>query len=156
MSVSNGYCCRSGWHLTPPTLRHARATKVRSHVLYIHIYISDFHYLDLQVSRSLRSLANKYSEISIELHLRVSRSLRSLTNYKYSTLPRGISNNIAPKVGIFPEAEGRGKYSLLRVQYYRYSTRVEHLFYYIGYCTNLLEHQNSVIIYSQTKVDLFK
>ena len=40
----------------------------------------------------------------------VSRSLRSLANYKYSTLPRGISINIAPKVGIFPEAEGRGKY----------------------------------------------
>ena len=43
--------------------------------------------------------------------------------YKYSTLPCGISINIAPKVGIFPEAEGRGKYSLPRVQYYRYSTR---------------------------------
>ena len=43
--------------------------------------------------------------------------------YKYSTLPRGISINIAPKVGIFPQAEGRGKYSLPRVQYYRYSTR---------------------------------
>ena len=38
--------------------------------------------------------------------------------YKYSTLPRGISINMAPKVGIFPEAEGRGKYSLPRVQYY--------------------------------------
>ena len=43
--------------------------------------------------------------------------------YKYSTLPRGITINIAPKVGTFPEAEGRGKYSLPRVQYYRYSTR---------------------------------
>ena len=43
--------------------------------------------------------------------------------YNNSTLPRGISINIAPKVGIFPEAEGRGKYSLPRVQYYRYSTR---------------------------------
>ena len=43
--------------------------------------------------------------------------------YKYSTLPRGISINVAPKVGMFPEAEGRGKYSLPRVQYYRYSTR---------------------------------
>ena len=30
--------------------------------------------------------------------------------YKYSSFPRGISINIAPKVGIFPEAEGRGKY----------------------------------------------
>ena len=45
------------------------------------------------------------------------------TYYKYSILPRGISINIAPKVGIFPEAEGRGKYSIPRVQYYRYSTR---------------------------------
>ena len=53
----------------------------------------------------------------------VSRSLRSLTNYKYSTLPRGVLINIATKVGIFPEAEGRGKYSLPWVQYYRYSTR---------------------------------
>ena len=42
--------------------------------------------------------------------------------YKYSTPPPGISINIAPKVGIFPEAESRGKYSLPRVQYYRYST----------------------------------
>ena len=51
------------------------------------IYISYFHYLDLIVSRSLLSLAN----------------------YKYSTLPRGISIHIAPKVGIFPEAQGQGK-----------------------------------------------
>ena len=37
---------------------------------------------------------------------------------KYSTLPRGISvYYIEPKVGIFSEAEGRGKYSLPRVQY---------------------------------------
>ena len=36
---------------------------------------------------------------------------------KYSTLPRGISVYIEPKVGIFSEAEGRGKYCLLRVQY---------------------------------------
>ena len=36
---------------------------------------------------------------------------------KYSTLPRGISAYIEPKVGIFSEAEGRGKCSLLRVQY---------------------------------------
>ena len=43
--------------------------------------------------------------------------------YKYSTLPHGISINIAHKVEIFPEAEGRGKYLLPRVQYYRYSTR---------------------------------
>ena len=34
---------------------------------------------------------------------------------KYSTLPSGIY--IVPKVGIFPEAGGRGKYSLPRVQY---------------------------------------
>ena len=64
---------------------------------------------------------------SIELRLRVSRSLRTLANYKYSTLPRRISINMAPKVGIFAEAEGRRKYSLLKVQYYRYSTgRVEY------------------------------
>ena len=36
---------------------------------------------------------------------------------KYSTLPRGISVYIEPKVGIFSEAEGQGKYSLPRVQY---------------------------------------
>ena len=86
----------------------------------MYIRIAFFIELRLRVSRSLRSLA-KYCEISIALPLRVSRSLRSLA--KYSTLLRGISINIAPKVGIFPEAEGRGKYSLPRVQYYRYSTR---------------------------------
>ena len=43
--------------------------------------------------------------------------------YKYSTLQLGISMNIEPKVRVFPEAEGRGKYSLPRVQYYGYSTR---------------------------------
>ena len=36
---------------------------------------------------------------------------------KYSTLPSGISAYIVPKVGIFTEAGGRGKYSLPRVQY---------------------------------------
>ena len=36
---------------------------------------------------------------------------------KYSTLLLGILVYIAPKVGIFSKAEGRGKYSLLRVQY---------------------------------------
>ena len=36
---------------------------------------------------------------------------------KYSTLLRGISVYIEPKVGIFSEVEGRGKYSLPRVQY---------------------------------------
>ena len=36
---------------------------------------------------------------------------------EHSTLPRGISVYIEPKVGIFSEAEGRGKYSLPRVQY---------------------------------------
>ena len=43
--------------------------------------------------------------------------------YKYSTLPRGILINIAGKLGIFPEAEGRGKYSLPKVLYYQYSKR---------------------------------
>ena len=33
----------------------------------------------------------------------------------YSTLPRGILVYIEPKVGMFSEAEGRGKYSLPRV-----------------------------------------
>ena len=33
--------------------------------------------------------------------------------YKYSTFPCGISINIVPKVGgIYPEAKGRGEYSL--------------------------------------------
>ena len=31
--------------------------------------------------------------------------------------PCGISIDIAPKIGIFPKVEGRGKYSLLSVQY---------------------------------------
>ena len=42
------------------------------------------------------------------------------TYYKYSTLLRVY---IAPKVGIFPEAGSRGKYSLPRVRYILYSTR---------------------------------
>ena len=41
----------------------------------------------------------------------------SLIYTKYSTFPRGISVYIEPKVGIFSEAESRGKYSLPRVQY---------------------------------------
>ena len=66
--------------------------------------------------------------------------------YEYSTLSRGISINVAPKVGIFPEAEGRGKYSLPRVQYIINipQGRVEYLFYYIRLslynCVKLLEH----------------
>ena len=36
---------------------------------------------------------------------------------KYSTFPCGILIDIVPKVGIFPEAKGQGKYSLPRVQY---------------------------------------
>ena len=43
--------------------------------------------------------------------------------YKCSTLLHGISIHIAPKVGIFSEAEGRGKYSLPRVQHDRYFAR---------------------------------
>ena len=39
------------------------------------------------------------------------------TYTKYSTLPHGISVYIELKVGMFSEVEGRGKYSLLRVQY---------------------------------------
>ena len=71
--------------------------------------------------------------------------------YTYSTLPSGISINIAPKVGIFPKAEGRGEYSLPRVQYYRYSTRKGGIFILLHRlslynCANLLEHQSSVIL----------
>ena len=50
--------------------------------------------------------------------LEVVRYMCMYIYYKYSTLPLGISINIAPKVGIFREAEGRGKNSLPRVQYY--------------------------------------
>ena len=50
--------------------------------------------------------------------------------YKHSTPPRGISMNIAYKVGIFPEAEGRGKYSLPSTDIPR--GRVEYLIYYIS------------------------
>ena len=62
---------------------------------------------------SERSKRDIYSSMENAIHL----------YYKYSILSRGISINIAPKVGIFPEAKGRGKYSLPRLQYYRYSTR---------------------------------
>ena len=48
---------------------------------------------------------------------------------KYSTLPSGISVYIVPKDGIFPEAGGRGKYSLPRVQY----MPILHKEGYIGY-----------------------
>ena len=37
--------------------------------------------------------------------------------YEYSTFACGISIYVALKVGMFPEAEGQGKYSLLTVQY---------------------------------------
>ena len=79
--------------------------------------------------------------------------------YKYSTLPRGISINIAPKVGIFPVAEGRGKYSLPSVQYYRYYTRKGGIFILLHRltlynCANLLQHQSRVILDSYTIVDL--
>ena len=53
--------------------------------------------------------------------------------YKYSTIPRGISINIAPKVGIFPEAEGP-----VNIHYQGCNIidipqgRVEYLFYCIG------------------------
>ena len=42
---------------------------------------------------------------------------RHIIYTKYSTLPSGISVYIVLKVGIFPEAGGRGKYYLQRVQY---------------------------------------
>ena len=53
---------------------------------------------------------------------------------KYSTLPRGISVYIESKVGIFSEAEGRGKYSLPRVQYMPiFHKEGFSIVYYIGY-----------------------
>ena len=57
--------------------------------------------------------------------------------YKYSTLPHGILIYIAPRVGTFPGAEGRGKNSLPRVQYvliiHKEGLNYEYLIYYIGY-----------------------
>ena len=73
---------------------------------------------------------------SMNLLLILDSSLNIYIYYKYSTLLRGILVYIALKVGIFPEAGGRGKYSLLRVQYMRRHftrVRVEYLVYYIGY-----------------------
>ena len=73
--------------------------------------------------------------------------------YKYSTLPSGISINIARKVGIFPEAEGLGKYSLPRLYYYRYSTRKGLIFILLHRlslykCTKLIEHQSVILDHS--------
>ena len=70
--------------------------------------------------------------------------------YKYSTLPCGISINTAPKVRIFTKAEGRGKYSLLRVQYYLYSTRKGYIYILFDTlslynCANLLERQSIIL-----------
>ena len=51
--------------------------------------------------------------------------------YKYSTHLRGISINIAPKLGIFPEAEVNIHYqgcNIIDIP----QGRVEYLFYYIG------------------------
>ena len=52
---------------------------------------------------------------------------------------------------MFPEAEGRGKYSLPSVQYYRYSTRKGRIFILLhrlslNSCANLLKHQSTVIL----------
>ena len=57
---------------------------------------------------------------------------------------------MVPKVGIFPEAGGRGKYSLPRVNICRYFTRkgFEYLVYYIGY--SLRETTVSVATYPLT------
>ena len=53
---------------------------------------------------------------------------------QYSNLPSGISVFV-PKVGIFPEAGGQGKYSLPRVQYMPILHRkgFEYIVYYIGH-----------------------
>ena len=70
---------------------------------------------------------------------------------KYSTL-RVEYRYIALKVGIFPEADGRGKYSLLWVQYiYRYFTRRGSIFFLLHRkslfhnCTNLFEQENIML-----------
>ena len=76
MSVSNGYRCRSGWHLTPPTLRHARATKVWSHVLYIHVYIYLRFPLFRPISVSLASLASLARQLTLSVHARECLSFR--------------------------------------------------------------------------------
>ena len=77
-------------------------------IYYINKYISDLHWLQLIVSRSL-------------------------ANYQYSSLPHRRTIHIAHKVGIIPEAKGRVKYSLPRVQYVLiFQGRVKYLFYYIG------------------------
>ena len=70
--------------------------------------------------RMSRLLANNWraSEESEKLSVVYKFKLVRYIYYKHSTLLRGISINIALKVGIFPEAEGRGKYSLPRMQYY--------------------------------------
>ena len=46
--------------------------------------------------------------------------------YKYSTLPRGISVFIAPKVGIFLEAGGLRKYSLPDIYFIAYDIITYH------------------------------
>ena len=85
------------------------------------MFISEF-WCQGVFSRSTHIIYSRASEAS-ETLIGLNNGNQRYIYYKYSTLPRGISINIAPKVGIFPEAEGRGKYSLPRVQYYRYSTR---------------------------------
>ena len=67
---------------------------------------SSIYYIVSWLSRLLSGLLYKFELV-----------LYKCIYYKYSTLPRGIAINIAPKVGIFPEPEGWGKYSLPRVQY---------------------------------------
>ena len=62
---------------------------------------------------SMRVFGPRNSAYAVNLHTRHTDNIYT----KYSTLPSGISVYIVPKVGIFPEAGGRGKYSLPRVQY---------------------------------------
>ena len=52
--------------------------------------------------------------------------------YEYSTLPRGISINIAPKIGIFPEVEGRGLTTKGAILSIFHKEGFEYFFYYIG------------------------
>ena len=53
-------------------------------------------------------------------------------HYKYSTLPHGISINIAPKLGIFPEAEGNIHTEGAILLIFHKERLNIHLFYYIG------------------------
>ena len=60
-----------------------------------------------------------YSFLSWLVSLLAITVLTENISSKYSTLPRGILINIAPKVGIFPEAECRGKYCAILLIFHK-------------------------------------